>query len=182
MKIFYDCEFIENGTTIDLISIGMVTSDGREYYAVSEEFDHQALLGNPWLVENVLPVAAVRALPGATWPATPGTCTWTTTTRTGGRSSLAGVSPTRLVTSSSPSTPVPDPELWAWYGAYDHVALCQLWGPMIALPGGIPMFTCDLKQEAVRQGDPRVCPTSRPACTTRWPTPGTTWCAPVRWG
>ena len=21
-----------------------------------------------------------------------------------------------------------DIELWAWYGAYDHVALCQLWG------------------------------------------------------
>ncbi len=55
MKIFYDCEFIENGTTIDLISIGMVTSDGREYYAISEEFDHQALLRNAWLVENVLP-------------------------------------------------------------------------------------------------------------------------------
>jgi hypothetical protein len=24
-------------------------------------------------------------------------------------------------------------ELWAWYGAYDHVALAQLWGSMVAL-------------------------------------------------
>ena len=50
----------------------------------------------------------------------------------------------------------PDPQLWAWYGAYDHVVLCQLWGPMIALPDGVPMFTNDLKQEAVRLGDPEL--------------------------
>jgi hypothetical protein len=155
MKIFYDCEFIENGTTIDLISIGMVTSDGREYYAVSEEFDHQALLGNPWLVENVLPsLPYVRS-----------------------RGDLAGDSRYLHLDYDHPDWRAvkprwriadevgdfilaeyagSDPELWAWYGAYDHVALCQLWGPMIALPGGIPMFTCDLKQEAVRQGDPRL--------------------------
>ena len=44
----------------------------------------------------------------------------------------------------------PDPELWAWCGAYDHVALCQLWGRMIDLPKGVPMWTNDLKQEAER--------------------------------
>ena len=34
MRIFYDTEFLEDGKTIDLISIGMVAEDGREYYAV----------------------------------------------------------------------------------------------------------------------------------------------------
>ena len=49
MKYFYDTEFIE-GTkktwwgkttppTIDLISIGIVDEDGREYYSISKEFD-----------------------------------------------------------------------------------------------------------------------------------------------
>jgi hypothetical protein len=38
------------------------------------------------------------------------------------------------------------PDFWAWYGAYDHVALCQLWGKMIDLPKGMPMMTSDLKQ------------------------------------
>lgn len=53
MKHFYDCEFLE-GTqdkrflgikygktppTIDLISIGFVAEDGREYYAISNEFN-----------------------------------------------------------------------------------------------------------------------------------------------
>jgi 3' exoribonuclease, RNase T-like len=37
VKIFYDTEFIEDGRTIDLISIGMVAEDGREYYAVNRD-------------------------------------------------------------------------------------------------------------------------------------------------
>ena len=39
MRIFYDTEFLDDGKTIDLISIGMVAEDGRELYAVSSEFD-----------------------------------------------------------------------------------------------------------------------------------------------
>ena len=41
-------------------------------------------------------------------------------------------------------------ELWADYGAYDHVALCQLFGSMVDLPEGMPMFTHDLQQELAR--------------------------------
>jgi hypothetical protein len=47
-----------------------------------------------------------------------------------------------------------DPRLWAWYGAYDHVVMAQLYGPMTQLPKGIPMYTCDLKQECDRLGNP----------------------------
>src|SRR5690606_36243012 len=39
-------------------------------------------------------------------------------------------------------------ELWADYCAYDHVALAQLWGPMIHLPKGIPMYTNDIQTYA----------------------------------
>lgn len=45
-----------------------------------------------------------------------------------------------------------NPELWAYFGAYDHVVLAQLWGKMISLPAGIPMYTHDLKQEMDRLG------------------------------
>lgn len=41
MRYFYDTEFIDDGRTIELISIGMVSEDGREYYAVSTAFDPQ---------------------------------------------------------------------------------------------------------------------------------------------
>ena len=33
MKYFYDTEFIDDGHTINLISIGIVAEDGHEYYA-----------------------------------------------------------------------------------------------------------------------------------------------------
>jgi hypothetical protein len=57
----------------------------------------------------------------------------------------------------------PDVELWANYGAYDHVALCQLWGSMIDLPEGVPMFTHDIQQEAPTAGPQpgTTCPSKR---------------------
>ena len=53
MRYFYDCEFIEDGTTIDLVSVGVVAEDGREFYAVSTEFDSST--AGPWVRRNVLP-------------------------------------------------------------------------------------------------------------------------------
>lgn len=38
------------------------------------------------------------------------------------------------------------PEIWADYASYDWVALCQLWGTMMDLPKGMPMFTHDIQQ------------------------------------
>ncbi len=38
-RYFYDCEFIEDGRVIDLVSIGVVDEHGREFYAISTEFD-----------------------------------------------------------------------------------------------------------------------------------------------
>jgi hypothetical protein len=54
-RYWYDTEFVEDGRTIDLVSIGIVAEDGRELYAVSSEFDQGKLLANPWLVANVWP-------------------------------------------------------------------------------------------------------------------------------
>ena len=39
-------------------------------------------------------------------------------------------------------------ELWGNYSAYDHVLLCWLFGRMVDLPGGMPMFTRDIQQYA----------------------------------
>ena len=38
------------------------------------------------------------------------------------------------------------PEFWGYYSAYDHVALCQIFGTMMELPQGWPMLTYDLRQ------------------------------------
>jgi hypothetical protein len=44
----------------------------------------------------------------------------------------------------------PVAELWGYYSAYDHVLLCQLFGPMGSLPKGFPMWTNDIQQEHQR--------------------------------
>ena len=51
-RYFYDCEFIEDGRTVDLVSIGVVDEYGREFYAVSTEFDDSRAV--PWVRRNVL--------------------------------------------------------------------------------------------------------------------------------
>jgi hypothetical protein len=125
-RYFYDCEFIEDGTTVDLVSIGVVDEYGREFYAVSTEFDDSRAV--PWVRRNVLdklPSPADRA--------------WRSRERI--RDDLYDflVEPIR-------DRPGEQLELWAWFAAYDHVVLAQLWGAMPALPREIPRYTKELRQ------------------------------------
>lgn len=64
MKFFFDTEFIDNGRTIDLISIGIVAEDGREYYAESSECDMSRAC--PWVQRHVLPHLTGETKPRAT--------------------------------------------------------------------------------------------------------------------
>jgi len=130
-RYFYDCEFVEDGRTIDLISIGVVDESGREFYAVSTEFD-PARAGS-WVRRHVLP-----QLPPPADPA------WR------GRAQI------RTDLYEFLTAPGDDIELWAWLAAYDHVALCQLWGDMTALPRSVPKFTKELRQRWDDLGRPRL--------------------------
>ncbi|NUT23109.1 MAG: polyadenylate-specific 3'-exoribonuclease AS [Hamadaea sp.] len=125
-RYFYDCEFIEDGITIDLVSIGVVDEHGREFYAISSQFDPTKAI--PWVRKNVL-----DKLPS------PGNPAWRSRERL--RDDLLA-----FLTEPLAGDPDGELELWAWYAAYDHVALAQLWGPMLALPRVIPRFTKDLRQ------------------------------------
>lgn len=53
MKFWLDTEFIEDGRTIELISIAIVAENGREYYAEFADCD----LGraSSWVRDNVIP-------------------------------------------------------------------------------------------------------------------------------
>lgn len=130
-RYFYDCEFIEDGRIVDLVSIGVVDEHGREYYAVSTDFDDSRAV--PWVRRNVL-----DKLPSPSDPA------WRPRDRI--RDELW-----EFLTEPLRGRPMwrnrrEDLELWAWYGAYDHVALVQLWGAMPRLPPEIPRFTKELRQ------------------------------------
>lgn len=63
MNYFFDTEFHEyqkkpfwgkSIDTIELISIGMVSEKGDEYYAICKDFDVKAAFKNEWLRDNVL--------------------------------------------------------------------------------------------------------------------------------
>ena len=131
MRYFYDCEFIEDGQTIDLVSIGVVDETDRAFYAVSTEFDPTRAID--WVRRHVLP-----KLPPMADPA------WRSRRRI--RDDL-------LNYLLEPGEPI---ELWAWMAAYDHVALAQLWGDMRALPSQIPRFTHELRQRFEDAGSPRM--------------------------
>lgn len=135
-RYFYDCEFIEDGRTVDLVSIGVVDEYGREFYAVSTEFDPAPAV--PWVRRNVL-----DKLPSPADPA------WRSRSRIRDELFEFLVAPLR-------QRPGEDLELWAWYAAYDHVALAQLWGVMTALPREIPRFTKDLRQLWDDRGRPQL--------------------------
>lgn len=132
-RFFYDTEFIEDGNTIDLISIGVVDDQGREFYAVSTGFNPDR--AGAWVRQHVLP-----KLPP---PADPSWC---------GRVELRE----RLLRFLT--EPAEKIEMWAWFAAYDHVAMAQLWGAMPDLPREIPRFTRDLRQRWEDVGKPKLPP------------------------
>ncbi len=121
MRIWFDTEFYEDGRTIELISIGAVREDGAEFYA--ETLGAYSLCAmSDWLRENVEPhLRCPRAADRKD------------------RTELA-----REFRAFAGEFP----EFWAYYADYDWVALCQLFGRMIDLPAGWPMYCRDLKQLA----------------------------------
>lgn len=124
MNIFFDTEFIENGETIDLISIGMVREDGKTYYAELAGFDESK--ANDFVKENVLPKLGPKE----------------------DRKDKEQVK--KEIVAFVGENPV----FAAYYGAYDWVALCQLFGTMMDLPEGWPKFCYDIKQKIFELGNP----------------------------
>lgn len=122
MKIWFDTEFIENGRTIDLISIGMVREDGATLYY--ENLDCCWHAASDWVRNNVFPYLDVQKH-GAT---------------------------RRTMASIIRDFAGPSPEFIAYYADYDWVVLCQLYGTMMDLPDGWPKFCIDLQQERVMRG------------------------------
>jgi hypothetical protein len=117
MRIWFDTEFLEDGHTIKLISIGMVREDRATFYGETLAAERLAE-SNDWLAENVRPHLRGESA------------------RYG---SAALADAVRAFAGESP-------EFWAYYASYDWVALCQIYGTMMDLPKGWPMYCRDLQQ------------------------------------
>lgn len=201
-KYFIDTEFLEGSqkeefpislfrkstpNTIDLISIGVVSEDGREYYGISKDFNLkeawnrydeklEIMSGDVrnrfpngrkykeyWIRDNVLrPIyyeligkdinfhcydefftyKAMKNLLSKHWKTNKEIAKEvrnfiaTEKINSGGQILLGDFYP----------NDIPKPEFYAYYADYDWVAFCWLFGKMIDLPKGFPMYCKDLKQ------------------------------------
>jgi hypothetical protein len=129
LRYFLDTEFIEDGRTIELISIGIVCEDGREYYA--EACDVPWGKADPWVLENVKPYLI------------------------GGAGELSRRQIAREIVTFVGADKC-TPEFWGYFCDYDWVVICRLYGRMLDLPKGWPMLCLDVKQEALRQGNRKL--------------------------
>lgn len=132
MRFYYDTEFIEDGRTVDLISIGIVADDGRELYAVNEDAPWDRINEHQWLMANVVPsLPTTRSfglvVPNAADPVV------------ADREEIRRAVAAFLLSDA-------DPELWAFFSSYDHLCLAQLFGTMMDFPLGLPMWTNDVRQ------------------------------------
>lgn len=126
MKYFLETEFIEYPCTIDLMSIGLVSEDGREYYAINREcdFDRAEAGVKEHLIGHADPAdfktkAQIRD------------------------DILAFVRE-------------PNPEFWGYYADYHWVVFCWLFGPRLESPKRWPLYCRDIKQWCDMLGDPDV--------------------------
>ena len=206
MKYFYDTEFLE-GTqkkrwwnigkqkpTIDLISIGIVCEDGREYYAISKDFNlkeawnrydekiqhfsgdmrNQFPNGRKyrvyWIRENVLkPIFQELLYSGHKKARLPlPKSSEKQFTYKNLKKLIQGFGKSNIQIAKELKHFIYEKEdvlynkqeldfnsvgdvkskiqLYGYYSAYDHVALSWIFGKMIDLPKGFPMYTRDLKQ------------------------------------
>ncbi len=124
MKYWIDTEFIERPFTIDLISVGLVAEDGREFYAESSEVDWTR--ASQWTLQTVRP-----QLDGKT-----------AMTR-----EFIGYAVRDFVHGDE------NPVFWGYFPAWDWIAFTWLFGNMDELPFHFPQLCLDIKQWAIALGD-----------------------------
>lgn len=199
MRYYLDCEFIEDFHKprfgkrrhfIDLISIGIVAEDGREYYAISKDFDLKAVWNAYdmrdfpnihddkklfqkvyWLRENVLkPIfeellysghkKANLEIPKIELNDNRFTFKNFKKLINGfGKSNKQIATEIRnfvmmekynsggqIILGNFFPNDTPNPEFYGYYADYDWVLFCSLFGRMIDLPAGFPMYCVDIKQ------------------------------------
>lgn len=167
MKYFIDTEFIEgfhkplfgkNRHFIDLISIGIVCEDGREYYAISNEYKYKK--ADKWVQENVILPMYIDEVHGDMR----NLYDITNFQSAYGKSNkqIAEVVEwfirrdhhVNCKTGELVDDKTHDPaEFYGYFADYDWVLFCSLFGRMIDLPKGFPMYCNDLQQTLVEKAN-----------------------------
>lgn len=181
---FYNISKKVTKPTIDLISIGIVSEDGREFYAISKDFNlkeawnryqintkivvhsregisqysEEKQVKEYWIRDNILkPIfneliqkekgAAYKALTLGISIKVKDEFTYKNFKRLINKYGKTNkeVAKEVIAFAQGDSIERTNPTFYTYYGAYDWVVFCWLFGKMIDLPKGFPMFSKDLK-------------------------------------
>jgi len=143
MKYFIDLEFVEDGTTIDVLSIGIAREDGQNFYCVNMDADWKKAKEHHFVGPNVLPNIYLIDKP----------------TLFMRKKAMVNEARRFIEEFDKPeSEEFNYKEFWAFYATYDWQGLCQtLFGPMASLPyKQYPMFIWDLKPLLNMCGNPKI--------------------------
>ena len=163
MKYFFDTEFMEKPNTIELISIGIKCEDKRTFYALNKDLNVKKVWKDKWLKENVLMPIWKEQISGFAKNIlffSLSTMKWIFKNK-GLSIKELGIQIKRFV--YQPALEYDDGmksldmavdqwlkdnqiEFYAYYADYDWVVFCWIFGRMIDLPKGFPMYCKDLKQ------------------------------------
>lgn len=132
MRLFFDCEFIEDGRTIELLSIGVVREDGATYYAEPLEATFRG--ASAWVAEHVIPHMTRAPAPGEG------------SLEAFHRARATVLKPRKEIAAELLEFAGPSPEWWAYVCQYDWVALRQLYGRMVDMPEGWPYGCRDVEE------------------------------------
>lgn len=132
---FLDTEFVEDGEIIMPISLGLVPLDERRPELYLEfDFDEEVAEAQPFVRENVLPHLRGQQR----------------YTREEARAPILSY----FGLPQHPAESKQRIEVWAYFSAYDWVVFCQIFGPMVELPPGLPRLSFDLQQLYLLHGAP----------------------------
>lgn len=132
MKFFIDTEFIDDGKTIELISIGVVAENGYTFYAESSEFDESK--ADDWVKANV-----INKLKGNPKP-------------------LKEIRHD-LIYWIDKCRGYQAPEFWCYYGSWDWLLFCRTVsrdGRLLTIPNQYPNLFYELVQYANDAGCPHL--------------------------
>lgn len=155
MRYFFDTEFNENVHPIELISLGVVSTAGKELYVVHKDYskspqylspnggpleDYPHLHScNDWVKKNVLPVLFSPE---------------------GANAGSGYIGNDEDIRSLLVEYIADDPhtEFWAYFGSYDWFLLTSLWKGFDKMPKNWPRIYYDLYQFAKHNGSNKTLP------------------------
>ena len=166
MKYFIDTEFTEGPHTsifgyrhhaIQLVSIGIVAEDGREYYAINDKYNPR--LSNDFVKNHVIPnlnepflvrdnwevvcdlgsyLGSIKTISEIKTDINQFICPFDKASEYAGAGSIDEGFVGYLTENP--------PEFYGYYSDYDWVVFCSIYGSMVNLPKPFPKYCRDLKQ------------------------------------